>query len=466
MNTLSIETNPQSVDPTLSADLTPNIVTHKIEKIILDPKINTREIDSDIVVEYKEAMEGYGAKWQDHWNELPRITESRHLWSGFHTLTAAHLIFGKWILIRCVVEGENERDAYFLATRTNAQHGRRRTNAEKQTSVDRWLNDEEMNQWTDGYIAKMCQVSPNTVANRRSLEKFSSQPTKRKFINAKGDIEWMHTTRIGKTQAPLDPPVIKQQDETDKEAAEEEGPDLQGLKEAVYASLDEGAEGGIYAPALSDIHNVPLDQVESIIAQAKADFEMEAAEKHKESLMNDYDDLTAEGRELWSKHLKRFISWDGLYAAAQSNWLALEDSKGYRPKDESEESLKLQIGIWKNFKADLEYTVSVIHKEPAERGQIWLLKLLVIKPEREEQPTEPTWIQIIFHGQHHTGEIDRHVFRVDTPMADEYIVPIANAAIEAAKEAYTRLSTEKEEEQKPQLGFETVKYIKDPVIGG
>ena len=36
-----------------------NIITRKIEDIILDPKINTREVDSDIVVEYKEAMQGY-----------------------------------------------------------------------------------------------------------------------------------------------------------------------------------------------------------------------------------------------------------------------------------------------------------------------------------------------------------------------------------------------------------------------
>ena len=54
-----------------------NIITRKIEDIILDPKINTREVDSDIVVEYKEAMQGYGASWQDHWNELPRISVER-----------------------------------------------------------------------------------------------------------------------------------------------------------------------------------------------------------------------------------------------------------------------------------------------------------------------------------------------------------------------------------------------------
>ena len=182
------------------------IVTRKISEIIIGPAINTREVDSDIVVEYKDAIEGYGAKWQESWNELPRITESNHLWSGFHTISAARLVFGDTWITRCVVEGETEREAFFLATRTNAQHGRRRTNAEKETAVKRWLEDEEMNQWTDGYIAKVCLVSQPFVTKQRSLITIMSQPTKRKFINAKGDIEWMHTSRIGSTPPPAPDP--------------------------------------------------------------------------------------------------------------------------------------------------------------------------------------------------------------------------------------------------------------------
>ena len=224
-----------------------NIVTLEIGEIILDPKINTREVARDVVTDYKEAINGYhrqvvqgnGTSWQDHWNELPRITESNHLWSGFHTVTAASEVFSGGE-IRCVVEGENYRDAFFLATRTNAQHGRRRTNAEKQTSVDRWLNDAEMNQWTDGYIAKMCQVSPNTVANRRSLEKFSSQPTKRKFINAKGDIEWMHTTRIGKTQAPPPPPSPPPASDAIRVSPRGETVKLGGLRSVLERAYREG----------------------------------------------------------------------------------------------------------------------------------------------------------------------------------------------------------------------------------
>ena len=209
MTSTTTQTTQPEITPISESE---NIITRKIEDIILDPKINTREVDSEILGEYKdvinsyhrEVVQGNGTSWQDHWNELPRITKSNHLWSGFHTVTAAREVFSVGGEIRCIVEGENYRDAYFLATRTNAQHGRRRTNAEKQTSVDRWLNDEETNLWTDSYIAKQCHVTHVFVGKRR-LATISSQPTKRKFINAKGDIEWMHTTRIGKTQPPPDP---------------------------------------------------------------------------------------------------------------------------------------------------------------------------------------------------------------------------------------------------------------------
>jgi len=429
------------------------IVTCKISDIILDPKINTREIDSEIVVEYKEAIEGYGAAWQDRWNELFRITESNHLWSGAHTFCAARLVFGNNGRIRCVIEGENERDAYFLATRTNAQHGRRRTNAEKETAVLRWLEDELMCEWTDGFIAGKCAVSDRFVGKCR-LRTVRSQPTKRKFINAKGEIEWMHTSRIGAnpTPAPAPPneadnndehrqqllddtfnlyirgvckhlrsldadlhdareqsihkqyPILKEWNqreqlptsrlelmkselETLKKDLEtngdkqfisteaKEAPDLQGLKEEIYDLLDNGDQ--IYAPKLAHTYTVPLSEVELIIRQATADHEMEQAEKRKEALMNEYNDLSSTGWATWDKHLKRFISWDGLFASAQSNWIALKDSHDYSPADDSEESLKLQIAIWKNFNTDLAYVVD----GDSDRGNIWLNNLLTIDVE-------------------------------------------------------------------------------------
>ena len=161
-----------------------------------------------------------------------------------------------------------------------------------------------------------------------------------------------------------------------KKNDEEVGPDLRGLKAKIYDMLDEGSQ--IYAPELAHVYSVPVDNVESFIAGAKADVKIEMAEKSKKALMDKYDDLSSE--HLWEKHLKRFISWERLFAAAQSNWMALKDPLEYSPADESDESLKLQNAIWKGFKEDIEYAVRVINNGSAERGQIWLLKLLVIKP--------------------------------------------------------------------------------------
>ena len=68
----------------------PQFLSLAISEITLDDTINTRPINYEIAAEYREAMLAYGVdNWQDHWNELPRITASKHLFSGFHTVTAA-----------------------------------------------------------------------------------------------------------------------------------------------------------------------------------------------------------------------------------------------------------------------------------------------------------------------------------------------------------------------------------------
>ena len=105
------------------------------------------------------------------------MTESRHLYSGFHTVTAAMREFGREYEINVIQEGKDWREAYFLATRMNATHGRRRrTNAEKELAVRRWLEDDEMCQWTDGHIAKECLVSaPFVSKSSPRLETISSR---------------------------------------------------------------------------------------------------------------------------------------------------------------------------------------------------------------------------------------------------------------------------------------------------
>ena len=191
-------------------------VTVPIYDIVIDPHINTRELDEDVIEEYREAMREYGkSDWQSFWNESPRMTESGHLYSGFHTVTAAMREFGREYEINVIQEGKDWREAYFRATRMNATHGRRRTNAEKELAVRRWLEDDEMCQWTDGHIAKECLVSAPFVSKvARSLETISSRPTKRKFVDSDGEIQWQETKKIGTNQPTAYDP--KAQLETEK----------------------------------------------------------------------------------------------------------------------------------------------------------------------------------------------------------------------------------------------------------
>ena len=159
-------------------------ITVPIYDIVIDSHINTRELDEDVIEEYREAMREYGeSDWQSFWNESPRMTESRHLYSGFHTVTAAMREFGREYEISVIQEGKDRREAYFLATRMNATHGRRRTNAEKELAVRRWLEDDEMCQWTDGHIAKAvpCVRSLRFQKEPAHSKLFRVNPTKRKF---------------------------------------------------------------------------------------------------------------------------------------------------------------------------------------------------------------------------------------------------------------------------------------------
>ena len=191
-------------------------VTVPIHDIIIDTRINTRELDEAVIEEYRESIREYGKEnWQSFWNEFPRMTESGHLYSGFHTVTAAKREFGQEYKISVVQEGKDWRDAYFHATRMNGTHGRRRTNAEKELSVRRWLEDDEMCQHTNGHIANECQVTHQFVSQveKRSHATIASRPTRRKFINAKGEEEWIETSKIGTNQNKVSQKV----DETESE---------------------------------------------------------------------------------------------------------------------------------------------------------------------------------------------------------------------------------------------------------
>ena len=85
--------------------------------------------------------------------------------SGFHRLRA-HLLAGRKVILTEVRKG-GLRDAILRACGENAEHGLRRTNADKARAVGMLLADNEWCKWSDRAIAEKCRVSHRTVGLHR-----------------------------------------------------------------------------------------------------------------------------------------------------------------------------------------------------------------------------------------------------------------------------------------------------------
>src|SRR5207244_1874771 len=86
---------------------------------------------------------------------------------GFHRLEAARLV-GCTELGADVRQG-TQRDAVLYSVGANAQHGLRRTNADKRRAVETLLRDEEWRRWSDSEIARRCSVNHHLVAEMRQI---------------------------------------------------------------------------------------------------------------------------------------------------------------------------------------------------------------------------------------------------------------------------------------------------------
>ena len=99
------------------------------------------------------------------------------------------------------------RDAVLHSVGANAQHGLRRTNADKRRAVETLLRDEEWSGWSDSEIARRCGVSHPTVAKVRDglgpiLKSFQDGP---RTVERNGTIYTQNTANIGKRPAPPPP---------------------------------------------------------------------------------------------------------------------------------------------------------------------------------------------------------------------------------------------------------------------
>lgn len=105
---------------------------------------------------------------------------------GFHRVGSYELLGSTHI--RCEVRQGGRRDAILYAAGANADHGLRRTRADRRRAVETLLRDEEWSRKTDRWIADSCGVSPTTVGTiRAELSKLdaSGAPTMREGQDGK-----------------------------------------------------------------------------------------------------------------------------------------------------------------------------------------------------------------------------------------------------------------------------------------
>lgn len=93
---------------------------------------------------------------------------------GF-TRTAAAESLG-WTEYEYIVKKGTQRDAILFSVGENAEHGQRRTNADKRRAVLTLLKDEEWGQWNSSEIARQCHVDEKTVRNLRDSSLTSENP--------------------------------------------------------------------------------------------------------------------------------------------------------------------------------------------------------------------------------------------------------------------------------------------------
>ncbi len=153
---------------------------------------------------------------------------------GFHRIHAYRE--AAFLTVPCTVMSGGLRDAILLSVGSNADHGKRRSNADKRRSVELLLKDTLWTSWSDREIAKQCAVSHEFVRQARSicqpLTDTASTETVRTATRA-GTTYTVKTNNIGKPKKVVSPidsaiklAISKVFDEMDGELSDEEGIDL------------------------------------------------------------------------------------------------------------------------------------------------------------------------------------------------------------------------------------------------
>jgi len=166
----------------------------KFSELRRDPALQSRvAMDPELIADYRDAiLRG---------DRLPPVSvvfdrQFYFLVDGWHRC-AAQEAAGKFEVEADIVDGKY-RDAMLASVGANHRNGARRTNADKRRAVQRLLDDPEWAQWSNEAIAKVCVVSPHTVAEVRQSHSANAElPSERTYTTKHGTRATMKTASIG-----------------------------------------------------------------------------------------------------------------------------------------------------------------------------------------------------------------------------------------------------------------------------
>ncbi len=140
------------------------IEKRKLNRLRLIDRLQPRaRIDMEVVAEYSAWLRENPSR------DMAAIVVFDDLVAdGFHRKLAYDSAGRTWITALCFPGGE--RAALLYSCGTNAEHGVRRTNADKLRVVRRLLADEEWRPWSDRRLAGIAHVSQNFVSDVRASD--------------------------------------------------------------------------------------------------------------------------------------------------------------------------------------------------------------------------------------------------------------------------------------------------------
>ncbi|HHP7236630.1 MAG TPA: ParB N-terminal domain-containing protein [Desulfobacterales bacterium] len=163
----------------------------EISRIVVNDSVQQRvQVDEKVVEDYFDEIDA-GAQFPplvvfDDGQDLI-LADGRHRYEAFRLAEVE--------TVDVEVREGTVRDAILYAVGANADHGLRRTNADKRMAVETLLKDQEWARWSDGEIARRARVSQAFVSSvRRDLTQNGFEfPTERIGRNGRT----MDTSNIG-----------------------------------------------------------------------------------------------------------------------------------------------------------------------------------------------------------------------------------------------------------------------------